>query len=289
MRTPQAVVDVMLRLAAPRPNDFLVDLGSGDGRIVITAAKRYGTRGLGVDIDGTLVAEARARAAAAGVAARAWCRTTGTWASDGRMHGSRSPFPTSPSASRGRALSICGWCRRVSPAAGARSCRAKARAYPSSSPSRRPFRISLEKLASRAAGADRTRRGERRAAVLPSRVGREALVLRGPHARRPHRWRDECRWRPAAAAAGVQGAVTAPRDAMPAPTPRRRARLAMLAIRHVPGLSKGGDPVSSRYLRIAVAVGLLAAASVASACPGGAAMKSADGSQQSSSQVAQKR
>jgi hypothetical protein len=54
-------------------------------------------------------------------------------------------------------------------------------------------------------------------------------------------------------------------------------------------LSKGGDPVSSRYLKIAVAAALFAAASVASACPGGAAMKSADGSQQSSSQIASKR
>ncbi|MCX7891501.1 MAG: class I SAM-dependent methyltransferase [Burkholderiales bacterium] len=70
VRTPQAVVDAMLRLAAPRPADFLVDLGSGDGRIVITAAQRYGTRGLGVDLDATLVAEARARAVAAGVAER---------------------------------------------------------------------------------------------------------------------------------------------------------------------------------------------------------------------------
>jgi hypothetical protein len=47
--------------------------------------------------------------------------------------------------------------------------------------------------------------------------------------------------------------------------------------------------VSSRYLKIAAAVALFAAAGIASACPGGAAMKSADGSQQSSSQIASKR
>jgi hypothetical protein len=70
VRTPQAVVDRMLAIAGVRGSDFLIDLGSGDGRVVLTAAQRYGTRGLGVDLDTTLVAQARASARKAGVADR---------------------------------------------------------------------------------------------------------------------------------------------------------------------------------------------------------------------------
>ncbi|HVL56803.1 MAG TPA: class I SAM-dependent methyltransferase [Burkholderiaceae bacterium] len=66
--TPQPVVDAMLELAAVGPHDMLLDLGSGDGRIVITAAKRFGTRGLGVEIDPKLVALARRNAEREGVA-----------------------------------------------------------------------------------------------------------------------------------------------------------------------------------------------------------------------------
>lgn len=66
--TPQVVVDKMLEMADVGPNDFLIDLGSGDGRIVITAAKRYGAHGIGVDLDPVLIKEARANAAHAGVA-----------------------------------------------------------------------------------------------------------------------------------------------------------------------------------------------------------------------------
>ena len=54
--TPQVVVDEMLKLAGVTADDFVIDLGSGDGRIVITAAKRFQAKGLGVDIDGKLVA-----------------------------------------------------------------------------------------------------------------------------------------------------------------------------------------------------------------------------------------
>jgi len=54
--TPQVVVDEMLKLAGVTADDFVIDLGSGDGRIVITAAKRFKAKGLGVDIDGKLVA-----------------------------------------------------------------------------------------------------------------------------------------------------------------------------------------------------------------------------------------
>jgi SAM-dependent methyltransferase len=65
--TPQEVVDEMLTLAEVGPEDVLFDLGSGDGRIVITAARRLGARGVGVDIDPALVELARQNAAAAGV------------------------------------------------------------------------------------------------------------------------------------------------------------------------------------------------------------------------------
>ncbi len=64
------VVHRMLRMADVGPDDFLIDLGSGDGRIPIAAAKRYGTRGLGVDLDPPLVELARRNAAAARVADR---------------------------------------------------------------------------------------------------------------------------------------------------------------------------------------------------------------------------
>ncbi len=65
--TPQPVVDRMLELANVGKNDVIYDLGSGDGRIVITAAKRYGARGVGIDLNPERVAEARANAKAAGV------------------------------------------------------------------------------------------------------------------------------------------------------------------------------------------------------------------------------
>lgn len=68
VQTPQPVVDAILDLAGTGPGDRLVDLGSGDGRIVITAARRFGTPGLGVEIDPSLVTLAQERAAEAGVA-----------------------------------------------------------------------------------------------------------------------------------------------------------------------------------------------------------------------------
>jgi SAM-dependent methyltransferase len=66
--TKEQVVDEMLKVAKVGKNDVLYDLGSGDGRIPITAAKRWGTRGVGVDIDPERVKEARANAVKAGVA-----------------------------------------------------------------------------------------------------------------------------------------------------------------------------------------------------------------------------
>ena len=66
--THEKVVDEMLKVAKVGKNDVLYDLGSGDGRIPITAAKRWGTRGVGVDIDPKRIEEARENATKAGVA-----------------------------------------------------------------------------------------------------------------------------------------------------------------------------------------------------------------------------
>lgn len=69
--TPQNVVDAMLELAQVGPGDRLLDLGSGDGRIVITAARRFGISGLGIEIDPSLVELSRKNAISQGVAERA--------------------------------------------------------------------------------------------------------------------------------------------------------------------------------------------------------------------------
>ncbi len=53
--TPQRVVDAMLKLAQVTDRDFVIDLGSGDGRIVLSAAQKFGARGRGYDIDAELV------------------------------------------------------------------------------------------------------------------------------------------------------------------------------------------------------------------------------------------
>ena len=65
--TPQVVVDEMLKLANVGATDFVVDLGSGDGRMIITAARNFKARGLGVDIDAGLVSLAQKQAKAEGV------------------------------------------------------------------------------------------------------------------------------------------------------------------------------------------------------------------------------
>lgn len=65
--TPEPVVDAMLELAEVGPGDVLYDLGSGDGRIPITAAKRFGIRAVGIDINPVRIMEANANAEAAGV------------------------------------------------------------------------------------------------------------------------------------------------------------------------------------------------------------------------------
>lgn len=69
--TPHNVVEGMLKLAEVGPRDFVIDLGSGDGRIVIAAAKNFGARGLGVELNPDLIKQSLANAQAAGVADRA--------------------------------------------------------------------------------------------------------------------------------------------------------------------------------------------------------------------------
>jgi len=71
VQTPQVVVDAMLETASVTKNDYVIDLGSGDGRMVITAAKKIGARGFGVDLDKRLVTLANNNARKAGVADRA--------------------------------------------------------------------------------------------------------------------------------------------------------------------------------------------------------------------------
>jgi SAM-dependent methyltransferase len=68
--TSEAVVEEMLELAGVGPGDVVYDLGCGDGRIVIAAAKKHGARGVGIDIDPKRIAEARQNARKEGVAGK---------------------------------------------------------------------------------------------------------------------------------------------------------------------------------------------------------------------------
>ena len=65
--SPPQIVDAMLELAGVKNNDVVYDLGCGDGRIVISAAKKYGAHGVGIDINADRIEEARENAHAAGV------------------------------------------------------------------------------------------------------------------------------------------------------------------------------------------------------------------------------
>ena len=65
--TPHAVVESMLRLAGVSASDVVYDLGSGDGRIPIAAARTYGARGVGIELDGRMLELARSNARAAGI------------------------------------------------------------------------------------------------------------------------------------------------------------------------------------------------------------------------------
>lgn len=80
--TPQDVVEKMLTMAQVSAKDVVYDLGSGDGRLVITAAKSFGARGVGIDIDPARIAESRANAKAAGVEGRVEFRQQDALAAD---------------------------------------------------------------------------------------------------------------------------------------------------------------------------------------------------------------
>lgn len=83
--TPMPVVHTMLQMAAVGPQDVVFDLGSGDGRIPITAAKEYGARAVGIEIDPALVARSQAAAQEAGVADRVEFRLGDMYAADLRQ------------------------------------------------------------------------------------------------------------------------------------------------------------------------------------------------------------
>ena len=80
--TPQDVVNAMLKLARVTADDVIYDLGSGDGRIPVTAARVYGARGVGIDLDPVLVKEAQENARKAGVAGKVQFRTADLFMSD---------------------------------------------------------------------------------------------------------------------------------------------------------------------------------------------------------------
>ena len=80
--TPQPVVTAMLQLAKLTKDDYLIDLGCGDGRIVVSAARDFGARGLGVDIDPQRITEAVANAKQAGVTDKATFRRANLFNTD---------------------------------------------------------------------------------------------------------------------------------------------------------------------------------------------------------------
>jgi len=82
--TPMPVVRAMLELAGVGPEDVVYDLGSGDGRMVITAAQEFGARGVGIEIDPALVARAQANARAAHVEDKVEFRLGDMYAADVR-------------------------------------------------------------------------------------------------------------------------------------------------------------------------------------------------------------
>jgi predicted methyltransferase len=80
--TPDNVTREMLKLAGVKASDYVIDLGSGDGRIVIVAARHFGARGLGVEIVPELVEKSRDNAKKAGVAERTEFRVQDLFATD---------------------------------------------------------------------------------------------------------------------------------------------------------------------------------------------------------------
>src|SRR5688572_10948647 len=80
--SPDDVVERMLTMAQVTPNDFVIDLGSGDGKIAIAAAKKYGARALGIEYNPDMVKLSQDNARAAGVAEKASFRRADIFASD---------------------------------------------------------------------------------------------------------------------------------------------------------------------------------------------------------------
>jgi hypothetical protein len=80
--TPNDVVERMLQLAGVGPSDYLIDIGSGDGRIVLTAVSKFGARGHGIEIDPRLIERSRQAAAKLGIADRAQFLTQDLFESD---------------------------------------------------------------------------------------------------------------------------------------------------------------------------------------------------------------
>ena len=80
--TPDDVVDRMLTMAQVTPNDFVIDLGSGDGKIAILAARKFGARALGVEYNPDMVKLSQNNAQAAGVAGKASFRNADIFATD---------------------------------------------------------------------------------------------------------------------------------------------------------------------------------------------------------------
>jgi SAM-dependent methyltransferase len=82
--TPMPIVRALLELAEVGPQDVVYDLGSGDGRIPITAAREFGARGVGIEIDPALVTQAQANARQAGVADKVEFRLANMYQADVR-------------------------------------------------------------------------------------------------------------------------------------------------------------------------------------------------------------
>jgi phospholipid N-methyltransferase len=80
--TPSEIVDRMLTMAQVTPNDFVVDLGAGDGKIAIAAAKKFGARSMGIEYNADMAKHAQANAQAAGVAGKASIRQGDIFATD---------------------------------------------------------------------------------------------------------------------------------------------------------------------------------------------------------------
>lgn len=80
--TPDEVVERMLNMAQTKPDDYVIDLGAGDGKIAIAAAKKFGARSLGIEYNPDMAAHAQRNAGAAGVLGRAQIRQGDIFASD---------------------------------------------------------------------------------------------------------------------------------------------------------------------------------------------------------------